>query len=336
MSSPPAAEDVWRDARWLAQALDPNAGLLRVVEMTAAAYREASFLDDRYLQQPRNAHLLNWQEVAAARPEQARSDARWIFHIGHAGSTLVARMLGELGGVLAVREPRALRDLTFFPVEIRSPLVPTLRALMSRAFAAEQIALVKATSLVSEIAAELVPPGGRALMMYAGARNHVANILAGQNSRKETAMLADSRRTRMDGRVTGLDEWRTSEAHLAAAAWACEMTSLEQAAERMTDRRLHWLDFDAMLGSVEGSLSDVAAFFGFAALPARIREVADGPLLRRYSKALDHEYSPAVRLMLREQAGRDFGADIDSALAMLSRAAETSPLLARALARAEE
>ena len=46
------------------------------------------------------------------------SDARWIFHIGHVGSTLISRLLGELEGVLSVREPRSLRDLTFFPADV--------------------------------------------------------------------------------------------------------------------------------------------------------------------------------------------------------------------------
>ena len=38
--------------------------------------------------------------------DDMRSDARWIFHIGHVGSTLVSRLLGELDEVLAIREPR--------------------------------------------------------------------------------------------------------------------------------------------------------------------------------------------------------------------------------------
>src|SRR4029079_8468343 len=131
--------------------------LVRLVEMTPETYRDASFLDDRMFQQPRNSHLLKWDEVAGSTPADARRDARWIFHIGHVGSTLVARLLGELAGVLSVREPRALRDIALFPPDIREPFTPTLRALFSRSFARDQASLVKATSFVSEIAAELVP-----------------------------------------------------------------------------------------------------------------------------------------------------------------------------------
>jgi hypothetical protein len=184
-STPPppiGPHEIVRDAAWLVQALDAQNGLVRVVRMDAEAYRNASFLDDRMLQDQHFAGIVPWDSVAAAVPADARSDARWIFHIGHVGSTLVARLLGELGGVLSIREPRALRDLAMLPAERRSQYAEPLRKLMSRTFAAEDRALVKATSFVSEIAAELVPPGERALFMYAKPANYIASILAGENS----------------------------------------------------------------------------------------------------------------------------------------------------------
>ena len=56
--------------------------------------------------------------------------------------------------------------------------------------------------------------------------------------------------------------------------------------------------------------------------------------MRRYSKALEYEYSPALRRELIAEASASHGREIDGALAMLRSAAEKSPLLARALARA--
>ena len=217
MSSAPTADEIWSSARWLAQAVDPGAGLLRLVEMTPTDYRDASFLDDRMFVKQRASHLLKWDKVAEALPANARRDARWIFHLGHVGSTLIARLLGELDGVLAVREPRALRDLTFFPPDVRARFVPTLQALMARTFANEQVVLIKATSFVSEIATELVPAGGRTLLLYATPRNYVAGILAGENSRKELAGMADMRRQRLSSRGITLEEPRNeTEAALAA------------------------------------------------------------------------------------------------------------------------
>ena len=336
MSSSPSVEEIARDARLLVQALDPNAGMARLVEMDREAYRQASFLDDRMMAQPRSAHLVQWAVVEAAAGALGRHDARWIFHIGHVGSTLVSRMLGELPGVLALREPRSLRDVSFFPPDVRAPFTAALPRLMSRTFATGETACVKATSMVSEIAAELVPPGERALFLTASPGNYVASILAGENSLKELHALTDYRAQRMAARVRGLDEASSSDAHRAAAAWACEMTSLEAAAEPMADRSILWMDFDAFLESPQADLAKVASHFGFEASKADLTKIMSGPILKRYSKDMDHDYSPALRRELIAEADALNRSAIDSALAMLDRAADYSPLLKRALLRAGE
>jgi hypothetical protein len=334
MSSAPNRQEIAQDATWLAQALDPAAGMVRLIAMSREAYREASFLDDRMLQQPVDAHILPWPEVEAAVAGVERSDARWIFHIGHVGSTLISRMLGEIDRVLAVREPRLLRDLALTPPEVREGYIGSAAKLMSRVFASDEIACVKATSLVSEIAVELVPPGERALFMFATPQNYVASILAGENSVQELRMLGEMRTQRMAARVGTIAT--CNDAELAAAAWACEMTSLEAAAAAMSDRHIAWAAFDRMLLDIPGELARVATFFGFSVDEPGLRAIAEGPLMKRYSKAPEYEYSPALRGDLISEALAAHGRAIDDALAMLHGAAEKSPLLARALERAGE
>jgi hypothetical protein len=203
---------------------------------------------------------------------------------------------------------------------------------MSRTFSESEIACVKGTSFTSEIADALVPPGERALFMYATPRNYVASILAGENSLKELHLLAGSRSQRLNSRGVYLPA--QNDAEHAAAAWACEMTALEQAAERMIDRRIEWADFDAMLRDMESTLRNIAEFFGFDI--GRVAEIAAGRLMTRYSKALEYDYSASLRRELIGEASERFSTDINGALAMLQSAAEKSPLLARALARARE
>jgi hypothetical protein len=332
MSSALSAQSIAHDASWLAQAFDPASGRVRLVAMTREAYRAASFLDDRIFQAGVASETRPFAQVAAALPADARSDARWIFHIGHVGSTLVSRLLGELELVVALREPRILRDLAAMAADQRRAITPAIQQLVSRTFAANETALVKATSFVSEIAPELVPPGERALLLYADPRRYIASILAGPNSLIELDRLAAIRAERMRGRVTGLTDG--SKAHLAAAAWACEMTALEAAAAAMGDRRLLWMDFDVLLGDMANGLEQLADFFGFDAPTGQLQEIARGPLMARYSKALEYAYSPSLRREVIEQELRLQGPAIDDALAMLERSALTSPLLARALSRA--
>jgi hypothetical protein len=333
--SPLAADEIARDATWLAQALDASAGMVRLVAMNRDSYRAASFLDDRLIQQPVDAQIVAWPDVEAAMAADLRSDARWIFHIGHVGSTLVSRLLGEIDGVLALREPRLLRDLVLSPPQVRERYIGPVAKLMSRTFAAEDLACVKATSFASEIAPGLVPPGERALFMYAGPRNYVASILAGENSLKELHALAEKRRQRLETRGIALPE-PSNDAERAAIAWACEMTSLEAAAEEMGDRAIAWADFDTMLADMAAELGRVADFFGFNAEAARLEAIAAGPLMRRYSKALEYEYSPSLRNELIAQEVRLAGSDIDAALAMVRAGSEKSLLLARALERTRE
>jgi hypothetical protein len=218
MSSAPTAEEIARDATWLVQALDPAEGAARLVAMDRGSYRAASFLDDRFLQAPVDAQIVPWTLIEEAVSGEMRRDARWFVHIGHVGSTLVSRLLGEIEGVLSIREPRLLRDLALTPADVRGRYLAPVPKLMSRTFAEEEVACVKATSFASEIAPELVPPGQRSLFLYATPRNYIASILAGENSVKEMQILAGSRAQRLNAR--GIYLPAQNEAGMAALGWA--------------------------------------------------------------------------------------------------------------------
>jgi hypothetical protein len=206
---------------------------------------------------------------------------------------------------------------------------------MARSFAPGQAALVKATSSVSEMAPLLAAPGASALFLYAAPANYMAGILAGENSVEELEVLHELRSDRLRARGIDLAGFDRSGAHRAALAWACEMTSLEAAADAMHDRHILWADFDRMLGDMSGWIERCADHFGFTATREQIEELISGPLMRRYSKALEFDYSPSLRAQLLADATRRHRADIDVALGALSDAAKSAPLLAGALQRAE-
>jgi hypothetical protein len=333
MAEPIDPSEIFVDARWLAQAHDAGSDLVRFVSLEAADYRAASFLDDRMFEQWRDVRVLPFPAVSDASAASSREDARWIFHIGHVGSTLLARMLGEVEGVLSIREPRILRDLAYMDAHRREFMAPVVRKLCSRSFAAGQLSLVKATSFVSEIAPLLVAPESRAIFMFAGARSYIETILAGENSVRELHFLHDDRIRRMEGRVGPMEGMASSDAHRAAMAWACEMTALEAAAEEMPDRPLLWVDFDRFLAIPRDGLISAARHLGIPLTEEKAQVIVDGPLMRRYSKAPEHDYSPELRLELQIEARQSHGAAIESALRMLDEASRTAPLLARALGR---
>jgi hypothetical protein len=80
----------------------------------------------------------------------------------------------------------------------------------------------------------------------------------------------------------------------------------------------------------------VAAHFGCAVEPATARAIAEGPLLRRYSKAPEYEYSPQLRHDILAEARWMHGAAIRDALGWLSQLASRYPALAQAIRRARK
>lgn len=322
------------DAGWLVQAVDPHAGLARLLRMDREAYRSASFLDARILAEQRDHRLCRLDDLAAAAPTVPDPPAGWIFHIGHVGSTLVSRLLGELEGVLAIREPGALRDLAAASEQERPELARWLSRLLARRSNGDLVTIVKATSFVSEMAPLLVEPEAPVLLLYATPANYVAGILAGANSVRELAALHESRVARLAGRGITLAGLEQTDAGRAALAWACEMTSLEAAAGAFGDAQVMWADFDAMLADMPDALGRTAQLFGLNPSGDRVAELASGPLMRRYSKALEFDYSPGLRAELLADAAHRYESQIGSALASLRLAAATVPLLKRALGRA--
>ena len=149
---------------------------------------------------------------------------------------------------------------------------------MSRTFADDEIACVKATSFVSEIAPELVPAGERALFMYATpAQLHREHPRRREQREGAAHARRLSRAQRLAARGIVLPPPR-NDAELAAVAWACEMTALEAAADAMADRHIAWADFDAMLGGHgRGACAASPSFFGFDRAAMQLAAIADGP-----------------------------------------------------------
>jgi hypothetical protein len=301
--------------------------------MDEDSYRAASFLDQRALRAGYRIEWSDWPALAAAMPLEARRDAQYIFHIGNVGSTLISRLLGELDAVLALREPLLLRSFAERPPA--ADRFDTLTALLSRTFRPGQRAIVKATSFTNEIADRLLPPQSHALFLYAAPDRYLENILAGQNSWQTLEALSPIRLTRLQSRCPGLDLdlERASDAVKAALGWACEMTSLERAAAALPAGSVLWLDFDLFLSDTVRHFIAIAGHFGLALPAGAARAICEGPLMQRYSKALEYEYSPELRRQILEEARWTHRAAIRAAVGWLEDLAGRYPACARAMRR---
>ena len=335
----PSPRELSSTPHWYPHQLNVADDRVLLVERNEEDFRAASFLDDRSLKPADRREIVPWSDLAAAMPPVARRDVQYIFHIGHVGSTLISRLLGELPEVLSLREPMLLRG--FAEMSRRQsgwmePRLDVLTALLSRTFRSDQRAIVKATSFVSEIAPALVPVRSGALLLYTSASSYLANIFAGEASRQETHALAAHRLERFAQRL-GDRRWKLEqmdEAERAALAWACEMTALAEAERRLPGATL-WVDFDAFLAEPAGSLASIAAFFGRPVDAATAQRLTTGSLMSRYSKALEYEYTPQLRAEVLAESRSHNRSSIAAAMRWLEDAARRHPPLAECLAQAD-
>ena len=329
------ADDMVRSPAWLPlEAVDGHA--MRVVYLDEAAYRAASFLDQRILglghEQRRCERAV--LEAAAAR---LAPRSHYLFHTGHVGSTLVSRLIGAHPGFFSLREPALLRSVAVPPTPAGSALnLGTVLGFLGRTWRPNQRAVVKATSFVSELAEPILAadPGAAAIFMFARPLAYLRGILAGPNSRVESRYLAPSRLQRLTRRLGGEPGTQPrSEGEYVAMSWLCEMAALCQAAVGF-ERRILWVDFDDFLADPGPGLQAVFHAFGASPAPGEVEALLAGPLMRQYSKAPEYPYDAQLRRRVLRSADAEHAGEIKRGMNWLQEVAMHHRLIAAVLERA--
>ena len=324
-----SAQDIAASPAWLPlEARD--SGSLRLVRLDESGYRAASFLDLRILPSSAEQALCPASIVADA-AALLEPGAHYLLHIGHVGSTLLSRLLGEHAGFFTVREPAMLRALatessrSFGGLHLHQVL-----SLLARSWRPDQRALVKATSFVGELAEPILEADARAaaLLMFSPALTYLRCILGGPNSRLESRALAGSRLARLRRRLGSESEplEPRSEGEWIAMSWLCEMTALRQAADRFGPRVL-WVDFDAFLSAPAAGLERMLRALGAAPSAGEVEHLARSPIMRRYSKAPEHGYDAQLRRAVLASADSEHGGEIRRGMQWLARLAGRHPLI---------
>jgi hypothetical protein len=84
-------------------------------------FLQASFLDQRVVKRESEGCWFDWDQLGRClSPTTLATAAHYLFHVGHCGSTLLSRLLAELG-VLPLREPLPLRTLAEVHADLDSP-----------------------------------------------------------------------------------------------------------------------------------------------------------------------------------------------------------------------
>ena len=280
------------------------------IEMDEAAFRAASFLDERMLTPATKG---GWGSLAAvmdaAQAQPGMNPLQFIFHTGHVGSTLVSRLLDEVPGVLALREPLPLRTLALAADALRDgssslsasdldALIAMCVRLWRRGFASTRTVVLKATSSCARIAPSLLEaaPEAKAIYLNLKADLWIATLLAGENSPADLRGHGPERLRRLSVHVNtplpSLDALSVGE--LAAISWLAETVTQMQVQAALGGRVLA-VDFDGFLRDVPQGLNRILSHFGLPQTPDVLAQILRSPVLTRYSKAPEHPYDPALR-----------------------------------------
>lgn len=319
-----------------------------LVQLSESVYRTASFLDDRILTSDVKGSWVSLGNLLeAAQAIGARKPLHFIFHTGHVGSTLLSRLLDESGCVLSLREPLPLRtladarDALGLPESLLSSrdfdaLEQALLKLWSRGYQSTHTVVLKATSSACRIAAQLLErhDGAHAVYLNLAAEPYLATLLAGKNSAIDLRGHGPVRIRQLQARIaTPLPQLHAlSLGELAAMSWLAETWNQHEAVARL-GARIAALDFDELLADVAGAVRRVAAHFMLPLDSARLNDIARSPVLTRYSKSPDFEYSPQVRRELLRQSRQNNAAQIAAGLRWLENLARSQPAVAEVLRR---
>lgn len=285
------------DPSWLLQEIDilgNRAGFLRMPE---ASYRESPFLDYRMkapASQPvitRLSSLVDAAQDANARP------ISWIFHLGHVGSTLLTRLLGELDELLPLSEPLPLRALAGVTRQLDDPLAllgpedckrlehAALR-ILSRSFRPDQRALVKATSDCCNLMGRVLraQPEARAIWLDVDLETFLAGMLRNDLRRSETRDHGQSRLRDLHD-LTGDRSIHFHEldiARLTAVSWLANQG--HWLVDGKPSSRVLRVHFHDLLESPEETLRRILGHLDLAAGPERVERLANSQWYKRYSK----------------------------------------------------
>ncbi len=293
--------------------------------MTRQTYQQSLFLDDRFSAAGNQQHVVSLAKVQQQLESVSVLPATWIFHVGHCGSTYLSRMLEQLGGLLALREPLPLRALAAFNRDLNDPLslmnpvdfdqwLDVVVSLLTRRYDANLATVVKATSDCAPLAKALLATHSehRALRVSLSLEQYLKTMLRSDLRRQELMHFAQSRLADLHAinLATEVRIYELSAGELAAMCWL----SVSRVLGDMGGGHTLDVDFDQFLAQPEASLATIAEFLGLTTDPVDIEKVASGEVAKGYSKDPSMGYNGEIRAQELAASANANGDQIDAGL----------------------
>ena len=327
------------------QRLDIARKCTLVVGVTRSIYRTASFLDDRML-----VPGITGSWVASEALNQATSSPtgvrplHLILHTGHVGSTLLSRLLDELGNTLGLREPLPLRTLadahnqlgendSLISAEEFTWLADMHLRLWSRGYPDTPQCVLKATSSACRFAPWLLRrrPDMRAVYLNLRAEPYLTTLLAGENSPADLRGHGQERFRRLSSAAAGpvMPLHALSLGELAALGWLTESMTRHAVATQFPSQTL-LLDFDALLANLAETMHQLAQHFAISCDARAISALVGSPILQRYSKAPEYTYGSEMRADILNNSRHRNADEIRAGMRWIENMTKLYPALADA------
>lgn len=343
MNAQPFLSGLRENPDFLLQTLDVVNRRGLVVRINEDTYRRAAFLDERMFVSETQGVWFPFETLLASTAGIAvRRAPHYIFHIGHCGSTLLSRLLGEVPGALSLREPLALLALAMERRELHGPgaqlsthqwndLFNGTVALLSRTYRGMDRSVIKVTSTGANLLLPVLHAhaGSKAVLLYLDLESHLATMLRAEPTRESlrahaTSWLKDFQR------LTGTENLRLRDLDdvcQAVISWFAMLLTFTQASAEEAPR-IHWLNFDTFLRHPAESLRSLAQFMDLTISAEASTALMNSPILRQYAKIPQQRFDAGDREAELMQARVRHGAEIRSGLAWAESLVQRIPALA--------
>ncbi len=315
---------------------NPDRDLAILSPMTEASYRQSVFMDDRLVRGGARDLALSLNALGQVW-QRSSSPARavhYIGHMGHCGSTLLSRLLGELSGFHCLREPpvlvglsRSLRriDTPGFPLDGYrwGQLLELAALMMQRTWRPDDVAVVKPTSAVGNLLPALMNRTGneRGVLLYVHLEDWLPLMLRPE-VRRETRLFARDFRLADFREAAGATlETPDSPGALAAMTWLLQAGEFARLLRHpQTASRVRLLHLDTLLEHPLAILARLCDWFGKPQTEDRLEAVC-ARLLGADAKRPGQAYGPQARRADLERARLESAAEVEAGIAWAHRTA---------------
>lgn len=299
-----------------------------VVRVNRDVYRQTAFLDQRMFAADTQGAWFDLDSLLHACSGLPDGRTNYLFHIGHCGSTLLSRLLGELPGCFALREPLAFLALAMSYRELDTAvsridpvrwqqLFDMVLRLQARCYQTGDASLIKSTSVAGNLAQPLLTArnDARAILLCMDLETWLATMLRADETRESIracagAWLTDFCRQTADDsmRLHALDDVQQ-----AVLGWTTMLLNFTRTAAGYPDR-VRWVDFNAFLGDPVAHCEMLSGFLGLPASGETIASLTSSEIMGRYAKDSSQQFDSATRASELAQAQRHFAAEIRAGL----------------------